>query len=187
MKKLWKSLLVVLATAVGAATIAGCGLDSGGDDPTYTPAAYYQTVNGVNDCYYVSTPVEVADLISAGLCPIHSVAMMMPVMWEEEYYSYYSSPAYYNTYVPVANRSVYVKYTVVSFKTKYSAGITKMSSSAKYKSSSGGTVSGSKVSTKSFGGGSRNSSGSGYGGGSRSNSGSSSSRSGYSGSYGSRK
>lgn len=170
---------VAAAAVMGANALAGCGLDT--SDPTYTPASYYQSVNGVNDCYYVTSPAEVQALIQAGDCPTNSVATLMPVYWEEEYYSYYSSPAYYNTYVPASSRSIYVKYTIVSFKSKYSSGITKYSSKATYKSSAGGTVSGSKVSSKSYGGGSRVSSGSGYGGGSRS-----SGTKSY-GSYGSRK
>ncbi len=179
-----------ITLAVGALAmtgLVGCGASSG--DPSYTPAAYYQTVGDVNDCYYVTSPAEAASLISAGLCPAGSVAYQMPVSWEEEYYDYYSSPAYYNTYIPVSSRSIYVNYTRVSFHTKYSTQITKASSKAVYKSSSGGTVSGSKVAIKSFGGGSRTSSGSGYGGGSRSGGGSSSygKSSGSSGSYGSRK
>lgn len=164
-----KFFLAAIAVGMLLST-ASCGLSDDGSD-VQVPAAYYQTVNGQNDCYYVTSPVEAQTLVQDGLCPANSVPYQMPVYWEEEYYPYYSSPAYYNTYVPASSRSIYVKYTIVSFKTKYSAGITKYSSKAVYKSSSSGTGSTYKSTTKSYGGGNRNSGSSGYGGGSRSYSG----------------
>lgn len=160
-----RPLMLLLAATLGALTLASC---SSGQDPTYTPAAYYQTVNGVNDCYYAASPAEVTSLIAAGLCPANSVAVAMPLTWDEEYFDYYSNPVYYDTYMPVSYRSHYTSVTIVTFKSRYSAQITKMSSKAVYKSSAGGTVSGSKVNTKYFGSGSRTTKS--YGGGSRSGS-----------------
>lgn len=168
MKNIYKSAVMAAGAVLLTAGAAGCNLDDG-SDAVYTPAAYYQTVGGVNDCYYVSTPAEAVDLMSQGLCPAHSVPTLMPVYWEEEYYSYYSSPAYYDTYVPASYRSRYTSVTITMFKTKYSKQISTASSKAVYKSSTGGTVTGNKVATKSFGSGSRTTKS--YGGGSRSNSG----------------
>ena len=134
---------VVLAAIVGATTMAGCGSTSSGQAATYTPAAYYQTVGGVSDCYYAAAPAEVTNLIAAGLCPANSVATVMPLSWEEEYFSYYSSPSYYNTYMPVSYRANYTHVTIVSFSKTYSKQISTASSKAVYKSSTGGTVKGS--------------------------------------------
>jgi hypothetical protein len=162
--RLVRLLIALLAAIVGALTLAGCD-SSSGQDPTYTPAAYYQTISGVNDCYYVDDSAEVTALISAGLCPVHSVAVLAPLSWQEEYFSYYSSPAYYDTYMPVSYRSHYTSVTIISFRKTYSKQISVASSKAVYKSSAGGTVSGSKVNTKQFGGGTRSATT--YGGGSR--------------------
>jgi len=140
---------IVLATVL---TLAGCGLSSGGS-ATYTPAAYYQTIGGVAECYYVQTPLEVTDLIQAGLCPAHSVAVRMPLSWEEEYWAYYSSPAYYDTYMPTSYRSRYTSVTVISFSKTYSKQISSAETKATYKSSSGGTVKGTTSKLK-FGSGS---------------------------------
>lgn len=172
----------LLTAAIAAVTLSACGSSS---NPTYAPAAYWQTVGNVHECYYTTTPQEAYNLVAAGLCPAGSIPTLMPVSFEEEYFDYYSSPAYYDTYMPVSYRSTYAHVTVVHFSTTYRTQIKAASAKAVYKSSSGGTVSGSKVNTKSFGSGSRSTTS--YGGGSRSGSGSgssgySSSRSSYSGS-----
>lgn len=165
-------LIALLATALAGATLTACSDDS---DPSYTPAAYWQTVGNVHECYYVDDTQEVYNLIAAGLCPAGSIPTLAPLTWQEEYWSYYSSPAYYNTYMPVAYRSHYTSVTVISFSRTYKTQISAASSKAVYKSSAGGTVSGSKVNAKQFGSGSRSSTS--YGGGSRS--GSSTSKSSY--------
>lgn len=132
----------LLAATVGAITLAGCGSTSSGQAATYTPAAYYQTIGGVNDCYYAASPTEVTNLIAAGLCPANSVATVMPLSWDEEYFSYYSSPSYYNTYMPVSYRTHYTHVTIVSFSKTYSTAIKTASAKATYKSSTGKTVTG---------------------------------------------
>lgn len=183
LKKIALGLSLLLAAL---ATLCGCGSISGGDDPTYTPAAYYQAVNNVYECYYLTSTQEAYNLMAAGLCPQGSMPTPMPMSWEEEYWDYWSSPAYYNTYIPTTYRSHYTSVTIVTLNhsSSFQRNVSTLSSKALYKSSAGGTVSGSKVSTTSFGGGSRTAKS--YGGGSRSNSNSSSSgsRSGYSSSYG---
>lgn len=157
-------LAVALTAAVGTGTLTACA--SGDSDPSYTPAAYYQTVGNVYECYYVDDTQEVSNLIAAGLCPAGAIPTLAPLTWREEYWSYYSSPAYYNTYMPVAYRSHYTSVTVVRFSSTYKTQISAASAKAVYKSSSGATVAGSKVNTKQFGSGSRTTTS--YGGGSRS-------------------
>lgn len=141
-RRILRPLIVLLAVAIGALAVAGCGSTSGSGSALYTPAAYYQSVNGVNDCYYAASPAEVSDLINAGLCPVNSVATIMPVSWEQEYFAYYSSPAYYDTYMPVSYRSRYTSVTVVKFSKTYSKQINTAESHAVYKSSTGAKVTG---------------------------------------------
>lgn len=156
-------LAVLLGAIASAVALAGCGSLGASQAATYTPAAYYQTVGGVNDCYYAASRTEVANLIAAGLCPANSVATAMPLSWDEEYFSYYSSPSYYNTYMPASYRTRYTQVTVVSFSKTYSRQIGAASSKAVYKSSTGGTVKGStsklKFGTSTTGGSSKSKSG----------------------------
>jgi len=186
MRSIRRTLRLIPALLIGAmfATgVAACGGSSDDSDPTYAPAAYWQSVSNVRECFYMDDTQEAYNLIAAGLCPAGSIPTPAPLTWRETYWSYYSSPAYYNTYIPVGYRTHYTSVTVVSFSRTYKTQISSLSSKAVYKSSSGGTVSGSKVNTKSFGSGSRSTQS--FGGGSRSGSGSSgysSSRSSYSGS-----
>lgn len=79
---------------------------------------------------------------AAGLCPASSVAYPMPLGWEETYWGYYSSPAYYNTYIPASRRSHYSSVTVVAFASKYKTRISSLSSKGGYEGSDGKTVSG---------------------------------------------
>lgn len=130
------------AVAVGLLT-AGCGSLGSGQAVTYAPAAY--GANG--QCYYVSSPAEAVALQQAGLCPRSWIPAPMPLSWEEEYYDYYDSPAYYGTYVPAGYRTVYVS-RERSFGTRYRTTIVTLSRSATYRSSSGGTVKGSTVTGK---------------------------------------
>lgn len=147
--KLIRTLAATLGVGILATTTA-CSMGSTGDDPvTYTPAAY-----GVSGhCYYIDNPAEAIALRAAGLCPSGWAPTLMPLAWHEEYAAYYDSPAYYGTYVPVRYRTVYVSHVTV-FQTRYRTQISSASSRAVYRSSSGGTVSGSKLGSKvSFGSG----------------------------------
>jgi hypothetical protein len=162
--KLIKALAAAGAVTIGLVCATACGSTTSGlaATTTYAPAAYGQG----NECYYISTPAEVTALIAAGLCPRGSVATPMPLSWEETYWAYYSSPAYYDTYVPSASRTVYT-HDKTTFGKTYRTAITSLASHATYKSSSGTTVHGYKTSTVHFGSGtSFGSSGQKYGSGS---------------------
>lgn len=134
-------LAALIATILVCAGAAACG-SSTTNATTYVPAAYGQQVGSTFDCYFVDDIGEVTDLIRAGLCPAGSVATVMPLSWEEEYWSYYSSTAYVNTYMPSQYRSHYTSVTVVSFSSHYGSQITAASSHATYKSNTGKTVAG---------------------------------------------
>lgn len=128
---------------IAVAALAGCSHPAA---VSYAPAAYGQQIGGVYECYYVSNPAEVLTLVANGLCPAGSVATRMPESYLDEYFSYYDSPVYYNTYVPVAYRSGYVG-TYHTYYTTHVTVINAASKSATWKGSNGKTVSGAKVNT----------------------------------------
>lgn len=144
-------VLAGLATAavIGASAASATACGSASPD-TYAPAAY-----GVpGHCYYVQDPAEALALEAAGLCPQGWVPTLAPLYWQETYYSYYSSPAYVNVYVPARVRTVYVQ-RETSFGRTYRAAIATRSRTASYRSSSGKVVKGSTLTGKArFGSGS---------------------------------
>jgi hypothetical protein len=103
-------------------------------------------VGGVFECYYVDNPAEVQTLIANGRCPVGSVPTRMPEEWLNQYFAYYDSPAYYNTYVPVAYRSGYVG-TYHTYYVQHTTVINAASKSGSWAGSNGKTVSGSQVDT----------------------------------------
>lgn len=135
--------LLVAALFAAVAATAGCSRPA---PVAYAPAAYGEVVNGVGHCYYDDDPYEAQQLFAQGLCPAGWVPTPMPLYWHERYYSYYSSPAYYNTYVIASHRTVYVTHET-TFRTTYSSQITAQAKTATWKGSNGKTVSGSKVNT----------------------------------------
>jgi predicted small lipoprotein YifL len=168
-------LTLVLAAAAALVSLAACGSSQ---PVTYAPAAY-----GVpGHCYYVYSRAEAYALQAAGYCPRSWVPTRAPMSWQEEYWDYYDSPAYYTHYVPARVRTIYVK-KEAAFGLSYRGAIASRRSSAVYRSSSGTLVKGTRVSKARFGSGtSFGSAGTRYGGGSRFKSGSGTS----SGSRGSR-
>lgn len=119
---------------IAVAALAGCSHSA---PVSYAPAAY--GTNG--QCFYDDDPYEAQQLLAAGLCPAGWVPTPMPLYWHEEYYSYYSSPSYYNRYVLVSHRTVYVTHET-TFHTTYSSQISTASAKATYKGSNGKTVTG---------------------------------------------
>jgi hypothetical protein len=103
-------------------------------------------VGGVYQCYYVDNPVEVQTLMNNGLCPIGSVPTRMPESWLDQYFAYYDSPAYYNTYVPGPYRSAYIG-TYHTYYVQHVSVINAAAKTASWKGSNGKTVSGSQVDT----------------------------------------
>jgi hypothetical protein len=113
---------------------------------SYAPAAYGMQVGSVYECYYVDNPAEVQTLIVNGLCPVGSVPTRMPQSRLNEYFAYYDSPAYYNTYVPASYRSGYIG-TYHTYYVQHVTVINAAADSASWKDSNGKTVSGAKVNT----------------------------------------
>lgn len=126
------------AIAVAALLLAGCDAHqhhAAPVDVSYSMVAYGE--NG--HCYFIDDPAEATALLAAGLCQPGWVAYRAPLSWEEEYWSYYSSPAYVSVYVPVRSRTVYTTH-ITTFHTTYSTQITAASKNATYKNSTGATV-----------------------------------------------
>lgn len=109
-----RTLTIAAAAAIGAAALTGC---SDGDSTAYAPDNY--GANG--QCYYIDNPAEVAALQAAGLCPVGWIAYPAPVWYRARYAGYFDSPAYYNHYVPVSVRKVYVTHVTTWNKTNSSA------------------------------------------------------------------
>lgn len=128
---------------IAAAALIGCSHPA---PVSYAPAAYGEVVNGVGHCYWDDDPYEAQQLFASGLCPAGWIATPMPLYWHQQYYSYYSSPAYYNTYVIASHRTVYVTHET-TFRTTYATQINTASKAATWKGSNGKTVSGAKVDT----------------------------------------
>lgn len=136
-----RALTVATGAVIAAAAVTACS--STAQPLTYAPAAY----GASGHCYYVDDPAEALALQQAGLCPASWVPTLMPLAWHEEYWDYYGSPAYYTVYVPAKARTVYV-HREASFGKTYHAAITARSKTATYRSSSGATVKGSKLTGK---------------------------------------
>lgn len=149
MKNRARLLIAAFTLGLGIA-LTGCASNS--PPVTYAPVAYGEVVNGQGRCYYDDDPYEAQQLLLDGSCPAGWVAYPMPLYWHEEYYSFYSSPVYYNRYVLVSHRTMYVTHET-TFHTTYSTQITTASSNATYKGSNGKTVTGPKTGTVKFGGG----------------------------------
>ncbi|MBS2550007.1 hypothetical protein KGQ19_24385 [Catenulispora sp. NL8] len=139
-----RRLAILIAGLFAAlATLSGCAKHT---PVSYAPAAYGMQVGSVYECYYVDNPAEVQTLIARGLCPVGSVPTRMPQSWLNQYFAYYDSPAYYNTYVPVSYRGNYIG-TYHSYYLVHTNDIRAAAAAATWKGSNGKTVSGTQVDT----------------------------------------
>lgn len=137
----------ILLAVMFASILVGCS-DS-------KPVAYRPVAFGAdNQCYYVHSPAEAQALMDRGLCDRSWAPTVMPMAWHSMYYPYYASPAYYNTYVPQATRTVYVQSERTWGSTNKSA-IATATKTATYKGSNGKTVPASKIGAAKYGGGAR--------------------------------
>lgn len=135
--------LLLVGTLTAIAALTGCSHPA---PVSYAPVAYGEVIGGAGQCYWDDDPYEAQQLLISGLCPAGWVATPMPLYWHERYFSYYSSPAYYNTYVIASHRTVYVTHET-TFRTTYASQITAQAKTATWKGSNGKTVPGTKVNT----------------------------------------
>lgn len=126
---------LALSGAAGAALLTGCG--NSAPAQTYAPMAAY---GQGGDCYYAQNPAEVGQLKAAGLCQQNWFPRQAPQSWLDEYYYYYDSPLYYDTYVPARYRTAYVKTYMPQYRKSNLSGISTLSKKATYYSTSGARV-----------------------------------------------
>lgn len=143
-----KRFAVCLAVLVSTSVLTACGGD--GEKIAYRPVAYGEN----NQCYYVNDPAEAQLLMDQGLCERSWVPTVMPMTWHHMYYPYYSSPAYYRVYVPVATRTVYVE-REKSWGSSNKKAIEGEAKKATYQGSNGKVVSASKIGATKYGAGNR--------------------------------
>lgn len=143
--------LAVMATAT---ILTGAALSACDDQPIdYTPAAYGEVIGGVGHCYYTDNIGEAYLLRSTGACPASWIPWPMPVYWHDRYWSYYSSSAWIDRYVPITQRATYRTTYITNYYNVNKSGIATYSKSAIWKGSNGKTVTGTS-SKVTFGGGS---------------------------------
>lgn len=137
--------VAILALALG---LTGCGRDK--EKVAYRPIAFGQN----NQCYYVHDPAEAVALQAAGLCERSWAPTLIPAAWHSMYYPYYSSPAYYRTYVPVPMHRAYVD-TSRTWGSANKNAIATAVKDATYLGSNGKRVSAEKIGAAKYGGGAR--------------------------------
>jgi hypothetical protein len=123
--------LVVLVAACDASDYSDDGVpdDIGATETAYVPDAFGEN----NHCYWVLDPREAVTLLASGACLHGWVAWQMPPAWHYMYFQYYSSPLYYNHYIPQDRRTYYSKTVIVQYEKAHGSDIAKYSSRAKYK------------------------------------------------------
>jgi hypothetical protein len=129
---------IIACLACFCIVLSGCG-----EPVYYAPYAYGE--NG--HCYYVYDAGEVVELQKAGLCHATWVAYPMPVYWHAMYYSYYSSPVYYNHYITARQRTYYKTVVITKFDREHRTEIRQYGSRGRWKGSDGKAYDGGKVTT----------------------------------------
>ena len=119
------------------ALICVAGLTSGSSAPDM-PASF----GPGNDCYYVTTPAEAANLEKQGKCAQGDVPARAPQSWVTGYYPFYNSSWYKSTIVPQSAQADYSGY-MSSFGAANATEIAQQAPAAKYLDSNGNVVTGS--------------------------------------------
>ncbi len=140
---------VVAALAV-TGLLAATGCSKPEQRVAYRPVAY----GADNQCWYVDDPGEVQKLVEDGLCQAGWASAPMPDHWRMRYWNYYSSPSYYDVYVPPTRRLTYAA-ALRSFGEARRSEIETASRQAMYVGSNGKTVTADKIGVARYGGGNR--------------------------------
>lgn len=157
----FQRLLVLAASGV---LVLGTATACGSDDENLRPSARGPVVTGHATCAWVVSSDEcknsgvpeqywyqMPQQQPANYHQDHTwdiISMMF--LWHLMYHSWYGAPAYYNSYVPVSYRTTYVTNYVTHFDSTYTSQEKTAEKKATYKTSSGKTVTGDKVSPKRF-------------------------------------
>jgi hypothetical protein len=130
--------LIGLACFAGVvvALICVAALTSGSSVPDM-PASF----GPGNDCYYVTTPAEAANLEKQGKCQQDDVSAQAPQSWVTRYYPFYNSSWYKSTIVPKSAQSHYSGY-MSTFGAANATEIAQEAPAAKYVDGNGNVVTG---------------------------------------------
>lgn len=145
---------------VGLVAILGLSTACSSSPVTYQPVGYGPTWNGNQYCGWLESPLECQNsginqlywgqmgyTQPVGYVPGYGGSLASSLFyWNLAYSPWYSSPRYYNTYVPASYRTVYVQHNT-TFNHTYATQTKAAASTATYKGSNGKTVSGTKVKT----------------------------------------
>lgn len=141
-----KFRLAALAAGITLTALTGCGSSA----PAHAPMASYG-MNGA--CYWIYSPAEADNLKAQGLCAPNAPEIQAPPAWVDEYYYYYRSDLYVDTFVPPMYRNYYRSTYMPGYQRANHAQIARLSRKATYYTTSGTKVSG-VTSTARFGSGS---------------------------------
>jgi hypothetical protein len=129
--------LIGLVCIAGVVVALICvGLNSGSSVPDM-PASF----GPGNDCYYVTTPAEAANLEKQGKCQQDDVSAQAPQSWVTRYYPFYNSSWYKSTIVPKSAQSHYSGY-MSTFGAANATEIAQEAPAAKYVDGNGNVVTG---------------------------------------------
>ena len=156
--KAFTRISVLLASmALIASALTACG-SSPSDEESFRPSSFGPTIAGHPSCAYIEVREECKQ---SGVDPAYWYQMprTQPANYNQNdtsdvlsalflyhmiYSSWYSSPGYYDRYVPQASRKTYIT-NVRNYDSKYGAQEKAYSSRASYKSPSGTVVKGDKL------------------------------------------
>jgi hypothetical protein len=94
-----------------------------------------------NDCYYVMTPAEAADMVYLSKCPRNDVPAQAPQSWVIRYYPFYDSSWYKSNIVPKSAQADYAGY-MSTFGAANATEIAKEAPAAQYVDGYGNIVTG---------------------------------------------
>ena len=126
-----------LACFAGVLTLIGVVAGTSGSSVPDMPASF----GPGNDCYYVTTPAEAANLEKQGKCQQGDVSAQAPQSWVTRYYPFYNSSWYKSTIVPKSAQGQYSGY-MSTFGAANVTEIAQEAPAAKYVDSNGNIVTG---------------------------------------------
>ena len=98
---------LVVVLGLGAAILISA-LTGAGDSSS--PPDMPASLGPGNDCYYVMTPAEAANMHILSKCPRNDVPAQAPQSWVIRYYPFYDSPWYQGNVVPQSDQADYAAY-----------------------------------------------------------------------------
>lgn len=137
-----KFVVGLVMTAMATLGLSACG---GSQPVQYTPSLAAFGSSTLSQCYMpLSVPQSYwqsieQQYIQRGWCHAGWAPTYIPMSMYETYYPYYSSPVFYNTYIPMGYRTGYISYEH-SFGTTYRTQIATLDRTASYRGTNGKTT-----------------------------------------------